>query len=90
MAQLYKADVTIEEFPEPANGTDYSLEEMRAAIGGGWIETVQTKDGRVMVVDEEGKLKGFPRNEAATALYRYGDQDPIVGDALVFAEGQIR
>ena len=29
MAQLYRANGTIEEYPEPANGTDYTLEEMK-------------------------------------------------------------
>ena len=43
-----------------------------------------------MAVDEEGKLKEFTPNEAATALYQYGDQVPIVGDVLVFEPSQIR
>ena len=42
-----------------------------------------------MVIDEEGKLKGFPVNPVATALYRFGDQDPIVGDALVCEDRNI-
>ena len=90
MAQHYKADGTIEEFPEPANGTDYTLEEVREAIGGGWVQIGLTKDGRVMAVDEEGNMKGLLHNEPATALYQYGDQVPIVGDVLVFEPSQIR
>ena len=73
----------------PGNGRHYTLEEMKKAIGGGLIEIVHTKDGRLMVIDEEGKLKGFPVNQVATALYRYGDQDPIVGDALVSEDRNI-
>ena len=90
MAQLYKADGTVEEFPEPANGSNYSLEEVRAAVGGGYVQLCNTKDGRQMAVDEDGKPKGLPANEAATELYVFGNVDPIVGDALVFEFSQFR
>lgn len=62
---------------------------MKRAIGGGYIQIVATTDGRLMVVDEEGKLKGMRLNMAATELYVYGAADPIVGDALVCDHGQI-
>ena len=93
MAQLYKADGTIEEFPEPANGTDYTLEEMRAAIGGGWIEALGLTEGRLMIIDEEGKLKELSRNEPATLLWREMHSsivDYISGDALVIEASQMR
>ena len=80
--EIIRVDGTREEFL-PADGRHYTLEELQKAIGGGYIEVVHTKDGRLMVIDEEGKLKGFPVNHVATALYRYGSQDPIVGDVLV-------
>ena len=89
MATLYRADGRIEDYPAPANGTDYQLEELQAAIGGGWIEIAHTKDGRLMVIDEEGKLKRLPVSAAATVLYIYGAQDPICGDALVCEDSQI-
>lgn len=90
MAQLYRADGTVEDFPEPANGTDYALQEMRTAIGGGYIQIVETRDGRMMVIDEEGKLKQMRLNVAATELYIHGAADPIAGDALVCDPGQIK
>jgi hypothetical protein len=89
MAQVYKADGTVEDYPEPANGSTYNLEELKRAIGGGWIQIVATRDRRLMVVDEEGKLKHMPLNVTATRLYIYGDVDPIVGDALVCDPNQI-
>ncbi len=67
----------------PITGEHYTLEEMRDAIGGGWIEIVQTTDGRLMVLDEEGKLKGLPINLEATGRYLHGDTDFICGDVLV-------
>ena len=86
--EIIRVNGAREEYP-PADGRHYTLEEMQKAIGGGWIEIVHTKDGRRMVLDEEGKLKGFPVNHVATALYPYGSQDPIVGDVLVCDEGNI-
>ena len=71
----------------PKNGTDFSLEELKQAIGGGYIEVVYLPDNRVMVIDEEGKLKQMPLNHAASMLYL---RDTIVGDALVCDRSQIR
>jgi len=90
MAQLYRTNGTIEEYPEPANGTDYTLEEMQAAIGGGYVQILATIDGRIMIVDEEGKLKGFSRNEAASREVILFAGDYISGDALVCEKSQIQ
>ena len=86
--EIIRVDGTREEYP-PGNGKLFTLEEMQKAIGGGYIQIVHTKDGQLMVLDEEGKLKGFPVNPVATDLYVYGDQDPIVGDVLVCDQGTI-
>ena len=85
---VIRADGTTEEC-RPSNGKHYTLAELKRAIGGGYIEIVHTRDGRLMVLDDEGKLKGFPVNPAAAALYVYGAQDPIVGDVLVCEDGRI-
>ena len=76
----------------PENGTDFQLAELQRIVGG-YIEIVPTTDGRVMVLNEEGKVLGLPRNEQATALVHwlsseeierikamYGGQVMIVGD----------
>ncbi len=86
--EIIRVDGSREAYP-PADGRHYTLEEMQRAIGGGYIEIVHTKDGRLMVLDEEGKLKRFQVNQVATALYVYGNQDPIVGDVLVCDEANI-
>lgn len=80
-----------ETYPDPANGTDYSLAEMREAIGGGYIEVLELESGEIMVLDEEGKLKGLPVNLLATAMTRglLSDSDLIVGDVLAIRDDQI-
>lgn len=79
---IIRADGTMQEYL-PADGQHYTLEELQQAIGGGYIEIVHTWDGRLMVVDEEGKLKGFPVNAQGTQLYIHNVVDHIVGDVLV-------
>lgn len=87
MADLLRADGTREPV-SPKNGVDFQFKgEAYDLIGTDMIEIVATRDGRMMLIDEEGKLKGKPINAAATALYRYGlfryGGDVIVGDVIV-------
>ena len=55
-----------------------TLEGLQALIGGN-IEAVTKKDGLVMLVDEEGKLKRLPLN-----FMDYQLDDVIVGRAAFF------
>ena len=66
---------------------DFSLEELQEIVGG-YIQVVRIPidaEGTewIMVLNEEGKLKGLPFNEEATKLYQHGEVDPIVGTVLV-------
>ena len=88
MNEIIRVNGAREEFL-PADGRHYTLEEMYKATGCDMVQIVATKDGRLMVLDEEGKLKGRPVNQVATGLYLYGNQDPIVGDVLVCEERNI-
>jgi hypothetical protein len=46
-----------------------SLEPMKTAIGGGWLQAIGDLDrGWVAYCDEEGKMKGQPYNRRATDL----------------------
>ena len=81
-AKLYKANGTILEVV-PANGTDFQLDELQAMVGG-YIEIVPAGEGKIMVLDDEGKLKGKQVNDAATMIFmKAGFYDTIVGDVLV-------
>lgn len=75
----------------PANGKTFSYEELQSAIGGGWIEIVPFPDGRFVVCDEEGKLKEFPLNVAATDVWLsvFGPTDVLVGDILIADAGEM-
>ena len=64
-----------------------SLSEAQKFVGG-WVEVVQVNDG-ILIIDEEGKLKDKPINNASSKLYadKYGDADIIVGDAIYIPNG---
>ena len=83
MAVVIHVDGT-QETVVPATPPAFALEELHALVGG-WIEVVYLPDGRLMVIDEEGKLKGYPRNEQATrfAAGRLFVGDYIAGPAVV-------
>lgn len=76
---------------EPMNGTDFSLEELRSFVGG-YIEVLDLYDDEMMVVNEEGKLKGLPINEMATwyLLDNSRYSDVIVGNVLICNTNQIK
>ena len=84
MAKIIKTNGEVLEV-EPKNGTDFSLEEMQAIVGG-YIEIVSLGDD-LMVVNEEGKLIGLPINDVATAMIT---NDIIVGDVLICKNNQIK
>ena len=71
-----------------ANGTTKDVapkngkEELREIVGG-YIEIVQPKDAKkIMVINEEGKLLGLELNLEATKYYGQFPFDVIVGDVL--------
>lgn len=91
MAKIIKTDGTCQPV-QPANGTDFTLEEMQTIVGGD-IELVYLNDTEIMVVNEEGKIDNLDDNRAATLVFKknYPDSDDyIVGDVLVCDNEQIR
>lgn len=86
-AQLIKASGEV--IPvEPENGTDFKLEELNRFVEG-YIEVIHPphQDGKIMIINEEGKLKGLPYNAAATAIWTHDD---IVGNALLCDDDQVK
>ena len=69
---------------KPANGKDFSLDELQGFVGG-YIERLVLPNGQMMFLDEEGKLAGKAINPAATYMTRglVADDDLIVGDVIL-------
>lgn len=68
-AQLINPNGEITEVT-PENGTDFSLAECYQLINCEMVEVVELSDGRIMILDEEGKLKDeFEINDKATELF---------------------
>ena len=68
---------------KPEKGKFFKLKELQSIVGG-YIECRHLKDDMIMVVNEEGKIKGLPYNYLATLLaVKSGYNDYIVGPALV-------
>lgn len=68
----------------PKNGNTFELTEMQEIVGG-YIEIIRLNDGRIMIVDEEGKLNNKEVNIPATNILRrdHYTTDYIVGTAIV-------
>ena len=86
---IYRLNDQVERIA-PKNGKKYQLAELQEIVGG-WIQVCQGDDGNILIIDEEGKLKGKDLNERATQWYRTHVYrgDYIVGDALLCKEGRI-
>jgi hypothetical protein len=93
MATLITPDGTVTEV-HPVHGPEFTLEEMRHFVGG-YIEAVYFDDGRVMFVNEEGKISDPPLdfNAAANVLAHEHSgiafDDAIVGTVIVTEPGEV-
>jgi hypothetical protein len=78
-AILYRADGTQQEVT-PANGTDFTIQELYSLIGCQYVEMIDCGESNmIMIGDEESKLHDdFVVNERATKIYRDGNgiKDP--------------
>ena len=68
----------------PKNGRTFELEEMQEIVGG-YVEPIRLNDGRMIIVDEDGKSKDKAVNIPATNILRrdHYTTDYIVGNAIV-------
>jgi Domain of unknown function (DUF3846) len=67
MAKIYYANGESKEV-QPANGTNFTLKEAQAIVGG-LVEVVRLPDEQyVMLINEESKLIDLPRNAEATKI----------------------
>lgn len=91
MAQLINTDGSIKKV-EPKNGTDFELEELQKFVDG-YIEIVNLNDGRILVVNDEGKF-GYEVNEKATLIAQQTNAiwfgDTINGNALLCKSEEVK
>ena len=86
MARLLTPDDKNDSTPLfPANGEAFTLEEMQEIVGG-YIQHIHLPDGRVLVMNEDGKMLKLPynfqasmyANEAGVAI-----KDYVVGNVIL-------
>ena len=70
----------------PRNGTSFTVEELQALVGG-YYEALRLDDGRIMWINEEGRMNDLPRNRVANDLltmcsFSMQPAD-IVGDVVI-------
>ena len=82
-AKMIYTDKEAEDYT-PKNGKTFALTEMQEIVGG-YIESIRLNDGRMIIVDEDGKSKGKAVNIPATNILRrdHYTTDYIVGTAIV-------
>ena len=82
-AKIIYTDKEAEDYT-PKNGKTFELEELQGIVDGNF-EIVRLKDGRIIIVDEDGKLKNKAVNIPATNILRrdHYTTDYIVGTAIV-------
>lgn len=82
-AKIIYTDKEAEDYT-PKNGNTFGLTEMQEIIGG-YVEPIRLNDGRMIIVDEDGKSKNKAVNIPATNILRrdHYTTDYIVGTAIV-------
>lgn len=82
-AKIIYTDKEAEDYT-PKGGKTFGLTEMQEIIGG-YVEPIRLNDGRVIIVDEDGKSKDKAVNIPATNILRrdHFTTDYIVGTAIV-------
>ena len=82
-AKIIYTDKEAEDYT-PKNGKTFALTEMQEIVGG-YVEPIRLNDGRMIIVDEDGKSKGKAVNIPATNILRrdHVTTDYIVGTAIV-------
>lgn len=62
-----------------------SLEDLISLVGG-WLEYHKAQDGKDMLMDEDGRMKGLPANPKASDLAGF----TVLGTVIYFEEGKFK
>ncbi len=93
LSYLIKPDGTVRELISSPEIGSFSLEQLYAEIGCNMIEVLNMADGRIMIIDEEGKFKQEAQeNKHATQLMRLRlhEYDFIVGNIIVCPSSMLK
>ena len=74
------------EIINPKNNKDFKYKELTDLIKGNLEIVNLTGIGKILILDEEGKIKNLPINEVATTLYKtnyLNTEDIIVGNVII-------
>jgi len=91
MAMIIKVNGTVEHVVGEGESGELTYEQIREAIGGGFIERVMcnpevTEGHDHFYCDAEGKLKSLPVNIKATELSTYTSQYDVVCGDVIFVQ----
>jgi hypothetical protein len=91
IAKVIAPDGTITDV-EPVNGSDFKIGELYTHTKSTIVQMIDMPDGRLMWMDEEGKLNGKEPNPVATKLVEKWllPGDYIAGHALVCTKRMVR
>ena len=78
MAKLYKADGTMISVQPNYQEAEFGYQQLQELVGG-YFEFVMLAGGKVMVVNENGRLNGLPKNIEAS----FFANRTIVGDVVL-------
>jgi uncharacterized protein YlzI (FlbEa/FlbD family) len=71
------------------NGASYEIQdptlESLQGVVGGYIEVLRLKNGKYLVVNEEGLMRNLPINPHASILYG----SPIVGNVVICSKTEL-
>lgn len=87
MAKWYKVDGTVIEV-SPKDGKEFTCEEINRYVGG-HFETIPSRDGGLLLVNDCGKLLHFDYNELATREIHPDFEDYLVGNVLLISKTEI-
>ena len=86
-----KVNTDANEFKIVSDSKDEPTLESAQEFVGGYVECITFPNGDVLIVNEEGKLRGLPLNPEATLLWKItfdndnyitGRKDVVVGPAI--------
>jgi hypothetical protein len=83
MAQIIRSTGEVEEII-----LSKEITEIQKVLGG-YVKPLFLSDKRIMLVDEDGKMKVLPINKVATEMYA-SKRDVIVGDVIVCTRKEFR